>query len=121
MGKIDKKSPNTILHCLNSFCNLSGQNINFSKSKIIISKNCPKHTFKALAKLFNISISNSFGKYLGFSITNNKLKSADYQLILDNMTNRLASWKLNFFSMAGRTTLAFSALNSIPNHIMQYN
>lgn len=37
------------------------------------------------------------------------------------MTNRLTSWKSNFLNMAGKTTLASSTLNSIPNHIMQYN
>lgn len=69
-----------------------------NKSKIIISKNFCNTTSKALAKLFNIKISKSFGKYLEFPITNTKPKPSDYQFILDNMTKRLASWKSNFLN-----------------------
>lgn len=74
-----------------------------------------------MAKLFNISITKSFGKYLGFPITILKPKYSDYQFIIDNMTKKLASWKSNFLSMAGRTVLAISTLNTMENHIMQYN
>lgn len=119
--RIDKKSPTTMLQCLNYFYKLFGQLINLNKSKLIVSRNCPKHTSKELVKLFNINTSKSFGKYLGYPITNNKPKPSDYQFIIDNMTRKLASWKSNFLSMAGRVTLASSTLNSMPNHNMHYN
>lgn len=120
-ARLIKKSPNSILNCLNSFCKLLGQNINLTKSKIIVSKNCPINTSKAWSKLFNIKISNSFGKYLDFPIINTKPRSSDYQFILDKMDNKMALWKSNFLSMAGRTTLAAASLNSIPNHVMKYS
>lgn len=37
------------------------------------------------------------------------------------MNKKLTGWKTRFLNMAGRTTLATSTLNSIPNHIMQYH
>lgn len=36
------------------------------------------------------------------------------------MRAKLASWKLNFLSHAGRLTLIRSTLNAIPAYIMQY-
>lgn len=42
MAHINKNTITTIKQCLDLFCYLSGQPINKAKSKIIISKNCPK-------------------------------------------------------------------------------
>lgn len=121
MSKIDKNYPRTILYCPNLFCSMSRQKINYSKSKTIVSKNYPNSTTKNYSKLFNVRISNSFEKYLGFPITHTKPKAIDYQFILDNMKNRLASWKTNCLDMACRTTLVSVSLNFIPNHVMQYS
>ena len=62
----------------------------------------------------------SFGKYLGFPIFNAKPTKQDFQFIIDNFKNRLAGWKTNHLSLAGRTTLIKATLNSIPNHIIQF-
>lgn len=102
------------------FCNLSGQSINIHKSKILFSKNCPLNTAKEITNCFNIKISQFFGKYLGFPIVEKNPKAADYQFIIAQMRGRLSSWKINFLNIAGRTTLALSTLNFIPNHAMQY-
>lgn len=94
--------------------------INTSKSRLIFSKNCPPLIKSSTSQLLNITPTNSFGKYLGFLILNHKPKPTDFQHIIDNMRNKLASWKTNFLSLAGRATLAESTRNAIPTHAMQY-
>lgn len=61
----------------------------------------------------------NFGKYLGYSIYTNKLERNDLQFLLENFKRRLAGWKANFLSTAGRATLIRSTLNSLPNHVVQ--
>lgn len=61
----------------------------------------------------------SFKKYLGFPIFTSKPTRRDFQFISDNFKNRLAGWKTNHLTMAGRTTLIKAILNTIPNHIIQ--
>lgn len=42
MNIFNNKTIHNIKHCLNLFCSLSGQSINRAKSKIVMSKHCPK-------------------------------------------------------------------------------
>lgn len=111
---------NSIKNSLSLFCKLSGQNINLQKSKIILFKNCTPNLAKEVANVFNIKIGNSYGKYLRYPILQNQPTHKDYQFIIDNMQRKLTSWRAKFLNIAGRTTLAISTLNSIPNHAMHY-
>lgn len=67
-----------------------------------------------------MSEGNTFGKYLGFPMFNSRPKKSDFQFLLDNFKHRLAGWKTNFMTMAGRTTLIKSTLNALLNHVMHY-
>lgn len=62
----------------------------------------------------------SFGKYLEFPIFLSRQRKTDFQFLLDNFKTRLAGWKISFLTMAGRTSLIKSTLNSLPNHVTQY-
>ena len=46
-------------------------------------------------------------------------KSSDFQFIIDKLMKRLNGWKSNSLSLAGRVTLAKSALSTIPSYVMQ--
>lgn len=120
LANTNLKSIHSIKQCLLFFSQISGQKINTTKFKIIFSKNCDTPIKYLLANIRNIKISDNFRKYLGFPILTPKLKGSDLRYIIDNMNSKLASWKTNFIFIAGRTTLARSILNSIPNHSMQY-
>lgn len=56
-----------------------------------------------------------FGKYLGFPITQGKIKDQELQFILNNVKNKLSGWKTKFLNLASRMTLAKSCVNSIPS------
>lgn len=120
MAKANNKTCEAISTTFSMFCNLSGQKINYQKSKIIFSTNCPQPLQDKIANFLNISISKQFGKYLSFPITNKSPNHKDFLFILDNMRSKLANWKLNFLNLADRATLIQSTLSNIPNHVMQY-
>lgn len=106
--------------CMSLFCSISGQNINLTKSKAIFSNYCDITTRDLVQRLFSITPTTSFGKYLGIPILNQKSKASDFLYIIDNMRKKLASWKVNFLTIASRLTLAKSTINVIPAYAMQY-
>lgn len=118
-SKITTNSCHTIIDHLNHFTTLSGHRINFAKSKIFFSKNCSQHTKSFILGSFNMVEGTHFGKYLGFPIFTSKPSKNDFQYIIDSFKYRLAGWKTNHLTLAGRATLIKSTLNSIPNHLMQ--
>lgn len=56
---------------------------------------------------------------MGYPITGTKPTKQDLQFILDNFKNRLAGWKTNTLSTAGRALLVRTTLNALPTHLMQ--
>ncbi|CAN1161707.1 Putative ribonuclease H protein At1g65750 [Linum perenne] len=62
---------------------------------------------------------HDLGRYLGVPILHGRVTKHTYDFILDRLDNRLAGWKAENLSLAGRVTLAMLVLNSIPCYIMQ--
>lgn len=120
MSRADSKNVATINKVLAKLCEKSGQSINYSKSKLIFSKNCGKELKSNTSSTLSIKKSTYFGKYLGFPIFTKSSTLSDYQFIIDNLSQKLAGWKSKLLNIAGRTTLAMACLNNIPMHIMQY-
>lgn len=105
-------------------CTLSGQDINYEKSTLVVSPN----TMTDWSTVFGISISDSLGKYLGTYVDNVKDKYVIYKSLLDAIDKRLASWKISMLSQASRLQLIKSVLSAsnlyqlsyvkIPKHIL---
>lgn len=68
--------------------------------------------------ILSLQKGHTFGKYLGYPIFMRRPTKQDFQFLLDNFKNQLASWKAPFLTTAGRATLIRSTLNSLPNHVM---
>lgn len=119
-SKITTKSCLTIVDTLNYFTTLSGQSINFAKSKIVFSKNCDSNDKQFVLYNFNMIEGHRFEKYMGFPIFTHRPTKTDFQFLLDTFKTRLAGWKSKHLTMGGRTTLIRSTLNTLPNYIMQY-
>ena len=66
-----------------------------------------------------ISSTRNLGVYLGVPLVHDKLPRNHYNYILDRMRNKLASWKANSLSLAGRKILVQSVMTSIPIYAMQ--
>lgn len=119
MMDANQKNYNSLVDTLNKFCNISGQTINFNKSRILFSNNTPQDIKNHISESLAMKQATNFGKYLGFPMINHRITSKYFQFIIDGLNNRLQGWKTNFFNMRGRTTLIKTTLATILNHIMQ--
>ena len=61
----------------------------------------------------------SLGKYLGIPIKHPGSSSQDFNYILDRVKNKLAGWKANLLSLAGRAVLIQASSAAIPAYVMQ--
>lgn len=91
ISKATVNSVTTLYECMHYFSIISQQKINTTKSKAFVSPNCSTSIIALVKNTFNIHPSNNFGKYLGFSILNQKPKYSNFQFTLDNMRKKLAS------------------------------
>ena len=52
--------------------------------------------------------------YLGIPICKNKVKSANWDSILDKIKSKIQNWNANWLNLAGKTVLIKAVLNSMP-------
>ncbi|GAU42748.1 hypothetical protein TSUD_77850 [Trifolium subterraneum] len=109
-----------IMHCLDLFCQASGQKINNQKTEIYFSKNVDQQLKEDILQHTCFKHVNNIGKYLGANITHGRATRGKFKNIIDKIQNRLSGWKQQCLSFAGRLTLSKSVLSSIPYYHMQY-
>lgn len=102
-----------VMETLQKFCILSRQEVNEEKSNILFLKNISRGLRNKLLNISKFRETNQFEKFLGVSISGRNLKRANYQFIIDQVSNRLLNWKVNSLSFASRITLAKSVLEAI--------
>jgi len=68
--------------------------------------------------MFNITHSDSLGRYLGCPIFQNKPKRSIFNDLFDRTMKKLDGWKANYLSKAGRAVLIQSHLESLPAYTM---
>ncbi|CAN1808124.1 Putative ribonuclease H protein At1g65750 [Linum perenne] len=79
----------------------------------------PQAKASDIAGILGIGVTRDLGRYLGVPILHGRVTKQTYSYILDRLDNKLAGWKAENLSLAGRVTLASSVLNSIPSYVMQ--
>ncbi|KAF7827350.1 reverse transcriptase [Senna tora] len=107
-----------IKNILTDFSNVSGLDINFSKSKLWFSPTTPPADIDNISSIFNINVSDNLGSYLGYPLKPS-YKNSDFNFILDKFQNKLSSWKTNLLSFSSRLQLIKSTTSSLHSHIMQ--
>ncbi|KAK3194957.1 hypothetical protein Dsin_026267 [Dipteronia sinensis] len=105
--------------CLDSFCDLSGQQVSFPKSRVHCSKNVSYNTSKELADIGGSPIYKNLGNYLGVPLIHGRITKTTYAKIIEKTQNRLTSWKSASLSFAGRCTLIKAVTSAIPIYAMQ--
>ncbi|CAN1149596.1 Putative ribonuclease H protein At1g65750 [Linum perenne] len=66
-----------------------------------------------------IRATQNLGHYLGVPLLHGRITRTTYDFLLTRLDDKLAGWKANTLSLAGRVILASSVLNSIPSYVMQ--
>ena len=107
-----------IAFLLHQFAEVSGQKINFQKSSLYFSNNTPANLRNDLVNILQIQHKTTIGKYIGvYNVICWKDPINAKQLIF-RIQNKLAGWKENSLSRAGRLALIKSSLAGMTNHIM---
>ncbi|XP_056690230.1 uncharacterized protein [Spinacia oleracea] len=115
--KATSSATNHLKSVITSFCNLSGQLVNFHKSAIIFSKKIEHSCRDLLAGNFSMTKSASLGRYLGAHFSSFKPSKSDYNAIIQKNISRINHWHANFLSKAGRSTLIQSNLEALPAYV----
>ncbi|CAN1788669.1 Putative ribonuclease H protein At1g65750 [Linum perenne] len=74
---------------------------------------------RRVSDILGIAATQDLGRYLGVPVLHGRVTRSTYEFILARMDKKLAGWKANNLSLAGRVTLASSVLNAIPSYVMQ--
>ena len=118
-AKADAKNCHSIRDTLDTFCELSGQKVNMTKSMVFFSPNIGEETRDSLCSILGFKSTPNLGKYLEFPIQHKNSSSRDFDFILDRVQNKLQGWKAYMLSMACRLTLTKAVLSAILSYMMQ--
>ena len=72
-----------------------------------------------ISDILGIQSTSSLGKYLGIPIKSPGSSPQDFNFIMDRVKQKLAGWKANLLSLAGRAVLVQAASSTIPTYAMQ--
>ena len=76
-------------------------------------------TRESLCDILGFKSTPNLGKYLGFPLKHRGGNNQDQNFILDRVKQKLAGWKANLLSLAGRTVLIQASTSTIPAYVMQ--
>ncbi|KAK2661700.1 hypothetical protein Ddye_000274 [Dipteronia dyeriana] len=79
--------------CLDSFCDLSDEQVSFSKSRVFCSNNINDAKDKKLADLRGSLITKKLSNYIGVPLIHGRITKSTYNYILEKSQKRLVSWK----------------------------
>ena len=91
-----------------------------AKSRVFFSPNVELDQRDILSSILGFYSTPNLGKYLGFPLKHSGDRKHDFDFVLDRVKKKLARWKANLLSMAGRVVLIHASSSTIPNYVMQY-
>ena len=118
-AKVDPQNCLAVREALDEFCLISGQKINPSKSKVFFSPNINEDLRTEYCEVLGFQPTNNLGSYLGFPIRHAGSSNQDLNFVLDKVSRKLAGWKANLLSFAGRRVLIQASTSAIPSYVMQ--
>jgi len=103
--KADLREAQSVLCCLWSYCDASGQSINFDKSAITFSLNTPTVIREAVANCFDVKISADLGRYLGLPACMGRNKTAIFRFLEQRVRERVVAGSIALFRKRGKKFL----------------
>ncbi|KAL0453719.1 UNVERIFIED_CONTAM: putative mitochondrial protein [Sesamum latifolium] len=103
---------------LDIYAKASGQEVNFSKSSMVISGAVQQEEKRRLARLLGVQLVVSHDRYLGLPAAAGKSRKALFQNIRDRLFTRINGWNSKLLSQAGKGVLIKSVLQSLPTYAM---
>ena len=120
-AKANVESYNAIREVLDTFRRCSGQTVSDTKSRVYFSPNIDPDDREAFSDMLGFHQTDCLGKYLGFPIKHQGNNNQDFGFVLHRVKSKLAGWKANLLSMAGRAVLIQASSSAVPAYTMQSN
>ena len=89
-AKADYKNCEAINEVLDNFCNLAGQRVSITKSKILFSPNVTSRRARGICRRMGIAATTNLGKYLGFPIIYQGRVGNAYNFVVNKIQNKMA-------------------------------
>ena len=118
-AKADQRNCAVIREVLDLFCSRSGHSVSGAKSRVYFSPNVDRDKREELCDILGFQSTPNLGKYLGIPIKHPGPSSQDFNFVLERVKQKLAGWKANLLSLAGRSVLVKHVSSTIPNYVMQ--
>lgn len=116
---MDETTAFAVRDTLANFCKESGQKINEQKSRLLFSPNTTSEHKHLFQDTLGISETKDLGTYLGSPLSHKRPRRKEVQFVVDKVKRKLANWKTNYLSRAGKLTLIKATLNSMPAYYLQ--
>ncbi|VFQ84277.1 unnamed protein product [Cuscuta campestris] len=110
--KADRVSVKTIIQCLAHFKSVTGLEVNYSKSQMVLG-GVNDHEGEELLKEAKMSRGKLPFKYLGGPITASRISERDCEALVQKLTTQITVWATKHLSYAGRCRLINSVLMGI--------
>lgn len=118
-AKADQENCVEIREVLDLFCSRSGQSISGAKSRVYFSPNVDRERREELCDILGFQSTSNLGKYLGIPFKHPGSSSQNFNFVIERVKQKLADWKANLLSLAGRSILVKHVSSTIPNYVMQ--
>ncbi|GKD54100.1 reverse transcriptase [Tanacetum coccineum] len=109
----------TLISILNSYCEASGQTVNFQKSSAFFSPNTSSSLRDDICGDLHVHQIDPKAKYLGLPFIFGQKKAEMFGFLLDRVLQKMKGWKQKILSQLGREVLIKSVIQAIPTYAMQ--
>ncbi|KAL9667619.1 hypothetical protein QQ045_001982 [Rhodiola kirilowii] len=103
-----KRSIETLMSMVNSFCNWTGQALNNSKSSIFLPQDISTARRRTLLQTTGFTEGTFPTTYLGAPLFPGRVKIEYFQKLEDQIRARITGWMRNMLSLGGKITLVES-------------
>lgn len=103
---------------MHDFFSISGQEINFKKSALLIDKLVSMQLQRFISDALGIPTSDGYGTYLGLSCLIGISKKHIFQFVKDQVWKKFNGWKEKILSLAGKVVLIRNMVQAIPTYNM---
>ena len=107
-----------IREVLDLFCSRSGQSVSGAKSRVYFSPNVDRFSREELCDILGFQSTPNLDSW-GIPIKHLGSSSQDFNFVLERVKQKLAGWKANLLSLAGKSILVKHVSSTIPNYVMQ--
>ncbi|GLT33352.1 hypothetical protein SLA2020_079500 [Shorea laevis] len=104
-GAATEREATHLVHILQHYSAVSGQQINLDKSSIFFSCNTPNNVKTRVMEILNISQVLADDKYLGMPLLIGRNKSICFTSLRDRIWSKIKGWKNKLLSKAGQEVL----------------